>query len=88
MQVSNGAVQQLPIEPKILAVLGVDDYMTRTYYTPQRRSRPLHRLLRQPAPGDTMHSPELSAGSGLEPVSNNMPPVSILLPALGNGATS
>jgi len=67
-----GAAQP-PIEPKVLAVLGVDDYLTRAYYTPDRSAiiglyLGYYGSQRQ---GDTMHSPlNCLPGAGWAPLSN------------------
>jgi EpsI family protein len=64
---------QPPIEPKILAVLGVDDYLTRAYYTPDQSAivglyLGYYASQRQ---GDTMHSPlNCLPGAGWAPLSN------------------
>jgi EpsI family protein len=64
---------QPPIEPKVLAVLGVDDYLTRAYYTPDQSAvvglyLGYYGSQRQ---GDTMHSPlNCLPGAGWAPLSN------------------
>jgi len=65
---------QPPMEPKVLAVLGVDDYLTRAYYTPDRSAivglyLGYYGSQRQ---GDTMHSPlNCLPGAGWAPLSNS-----------------
>jgi EpsI family protein len=71
---------QPPIEPKILAVLGVDDYLTRAYYTPDRSAivglyLGYYGSQRQ---GDTMHSPlNCLPGAGWAPLSNSRMPIRV-----------
>ncbi len=73
-------VQQAPFAKDILAVLGVDDYLTRAYYTPDRTGGlglyiGYYKSQRQ---GDTMHSPlNCLPGAGWEPVSNSHLRVSV-----------
>src|SRR4051794_26537551 len=68
-------VQQPPFTKDILAILGVDDYVTRAYFTPGRREGAglyigYYESQRQ---GDTMHSPQnCLPGAGWEPVSNRL----------------
>jgi EpsI family protein len=67
-------VQDPPFAPEILAILGVDDYMARAYFTPDRAGVGVYvgyySTQRQ---GDTMHSPQnCLPGAGWEPVSNRM----------------
>ena len=72
---------QPPMEPKVLAVLGVDDYLTRAYYTPDQSGLVglylgYYGSQRQ---GDTMHSPlNCLPGAGWAPLSNTR--VSIQVP--------
>ena len=71
---------QPPIEPKVLAVLGVDDYLTRAYYWPDRTAvvglyLGYYGSQRQ---GDTMHSPlNCLPGAGWAPLSNSRIPVRV-----------
>ena len=71
---------QPPIEPKVLAVLGVDDYLTRAYYTPDQSAvvglyLGYYGSQRQ---GDTMHSPlNCLPGAGWAPLSNSRMPVRV-----------
>ena len=64
---------QPPMEPKVLAVLGVDDYLTRAYYAPDQSGLVglylgYYGSQRQ---GDTMHSPlNCLPGAGWAPLSN------------------
>lgn len=73
-------VQLPPFEDRILAVLGVDDYLTRAYYSPIDRSGVslyvgYYGSQRQ---GDTMHSPlNCLPGAGWEAVDHTMLPVSV-----------
>jgi EpsI family protein len=64
-------VQEPPFEPNILRVLGVDDYLTRVYYTPTRAGVGLYiGYYKSQRQGDTMHSPlNCLPGSGWEPLS-------------------
>jgi EpsI family protein len=67
-------VQDAPFAPEILAILGVDDYMARAYFTPERAGVGVYvgyyGTQRQ---GDTMHSPQnCLPGAGWEPVSNTL----------------
>ena len=65
-------VKEPPLEPKILAILGVDDYLTRAYFTADRKAAAglyigYYGSQRQ---GDTMHSPlNCLPGAGWEPLS-------------------
>ena len=67
-------VQQPPFAKDILAVLGVDDYLTRAYFTADRKAAlglyiGFYNSQRQ---GDTMHSPlNCLPGAGWEPVSKS-----------------
>jgi EpsI family protein len=67
-------VQQPPFAKDILAVLGVDDYLTRAYFTADRKAGVglyigYYSSQRQ---GDTMHSPlNCLPGAGWEPVSKS-----------------
>jgi len=72
-------VQQPPFEPRVLAVLGVDDYLSREYYGANRAEVGLYMgYYGSQRQGDTMHSPlNCLPGSGWEPVSRTMLPVSI-----------
>ena len=69
-----------PIEPRILAVLGVDDYLSRGYYTADRTSAiglymGYYGSQRQ---GDTMHSPlNCLPGAGWEPLSQTRIPIRV-----------
>ena len=71
---------QPPIEPKVLAVLGVDDYLTRAYYAPDQSAvvglyLGYYGSQRQ---GDTMHSPlNCLPGAGWAPLSNSRMPVRV-----------
>jgi EpsI family protein len=81
-------VQEPPIEASILAVLGVDDYLTRAYFNPDRSGAGLYiGYYGSQRQGDTMHSPlNCLPGSGWEPISKSFMPISI--PAGGHGASN
>jgi EpsI family protein len=81
MQLSDWrGIQLPPFEERILAVLGVDDYLTRAYYAPVERAGVslyigYYGSQRQ---GDTMHSPlNCLPGAGWEPISHSFLPVSV-----------
>lgn len=79
-------VQDPPFTPEILAILGVDDYMARAYFKPDRSGVGVYvgyyGTQRQ---GDTMHSPQnCLPGAGWEPVSNTM----LTVPVRDPGATA
>ncbi len=65
-------VQDPPFTPEILAILGVDDYMARAYFTPERAGVGVYvGYYGSQRQGDTMHSPQnCLPGAGWEPVSN------------------
>lgn len=73
-------VQQAPFAKDVLAVLGVDDYLTRAYFTPDRAEGAglyigYYQSQRQ---GDTMHSPlNCLPGAGWEPVSQSFHSVNV-----------
>jgi len=66
--------QELPIDAEILAVLGVDDYLSRTYFTPDRNGVGLYvGYYESQKQGDTIHSPlNCLPGAGWEPLSNSV----------------
>jgi EpsI family protein len=68
------ARQLPPLEPEILAVLGVDDYLTRVYYAePQSEVGLYVGYYRSQRQGDTIHSPlNCLPGAGWEPVSKGL----------------
>ena len=72
-------VEASPLEPNILAELGVDDYLTRVYFDPSRSAIGLYvGYYGSQRQGDTMHSPQnCLPGAGWEPVSRRMLPISI-----------
>ena len=72
-------VQLPPFEPSILAILGVDDYMARAYFTPDRSGVGLYiGYYGSQRQGDTIHSPQnCLPGAGWEPVSQSMLPVTV-----------
>ena len=71
--------QQPPLTKDILAVLGVDDYMTRAYFAPDRAGVGLYiGYYGSQRQGDTMHSPlNCLPGAGWQPVSQTTMPVSV-----------
>jgi EpsI family protein len=81
-------VQEPPLDPRVLAVLGVDDYLSRAYYTSDRSAAVglyvgYYGSQRQ---GDTMHSPQnCLPGSGWEPVSNRL--LRIAIPSAPAGSS-
>jgi EpsI family protein len=64
-------VQEPPFEASILKVLGVDEYLTRTYFLRNRSGVGLYiGYYRSQRQGDTMHSPlNCLPGAGWEPIS-------------------
>jgi EpsI family protein len=71
------AINNPPMEPEVLAVLGADDYLSRVYYRPDGTAVGLylgyHGSQRQ---GDTIHSPlNCLPGAGWEPVSQGRLPI-------------
>lgn len=79
--------QQLPpMDAKILAVLGVDDYLSRTYSTPDRALVGLYvGFYSSQRQGDSIHSPmNCLPGAGWEPLSRS----SIKIPVSMAGGTT
>src|SRR5262245_25547914 len=80
-------VPQAPFSKDVLAVLGVDDYLTRVYFTSQRTEGAglyigYYQSQRQ---GDTMHSPlNCLPGAGWEPLSQSYLPLDV--PVAGGSA--
>jgi len=72
-------VQEPPFDPRVLAQLGVDDYVTRTYYSSERSAVGLYiGYYGSQRQGDTMHSPKnCLPGSGWEPLSNAVLPIRV-----------
>jgi EpsI family protein len=70
-------VRQPPMDARVLAELGVDDYVTRTYHAPDRSEVGLYiGYYGSQRQGDTMHSPQnCLPGSGWEPISNSLLPI-------------
>jgi EpsI family protein len=64
-------VQEPPFSKDILAVLGVNDYLTRAYFTPDQAGVGLYiGYYQSQRQGDTMHSPlSCLPGAGWEPLS-------------------
>lgn len=65
------AVNAAPFDKDVLKVLGVDEYVTRVYYNPQRAAVGLYiGFYASQRQGDTIHSPmNCLPGAGWEPVS-------------------
>jgi EpsI family protein len=82
-------VQEPPFEASILRVLGVDEYLTRAYFLPDRSGVGLYiGYYRSQRQGDTMHSPlNCLPGSGWEPISQTYARVPVASGAAG-GAPS
>jgi len=78
-------VQQPPMDPKILAVLGANDYLTRAYFADDRSGVGLYiGYYESQRQGDTMHSPlNCLPGAGWEPVSKT----TMTIPLAGSAAT-
>lgn len=75
MQISDWrGVPQPPFTDAVLKILGVDDYLTRAYVSPDRTTVGLYiGYWKSQRQGDTMHSPQnCLPGSGWEPVSQSM----------------
>jgi len=72
-------VHQQPFTKEILAILGVDDYIVRAYFTPARKGVGLYiGYYQSQRQGDTMHSPQnCLPGAGWEPVSNGKATVTV-----------
>ena len=76
--------QQLPpIEDKVLAVLGVDDYLNRAYYGPERSAAGLYiGYYKSQRQGDSIHSPQnCLPGAGWEPLAQSL--LTIATPSAG-----
>ena len=65
--------QEAPFSKEILAVLGVNDYLARAYFTPDRSGVGLYiGYYQSQRQGDTMHSPlNCLPGAGWEPLSKS-----------------
>jgi len=73
-QIGNWNGQQLPpLENRILAILGVDDYLNRVYYAPDRSVAGLYiGYYKSQRQGDSIHSPQnCLPGAGWEPLENS-----------------
>ena len=72
-------VQEPPFEPNILRILGVDDYLTRAYFTSARAGVGLYiGYYKSQRQGDTMHSPlNCLPGAGWEPMSQSFTSVQV-----------
>jgi len=73
------AVQEPALDPLVLKELGVDDYLTRAYFTSSGSGVGLYvGYYGSQRQGDTMHSPQnCLPGAGWEPVSNSRLPIEI-----------
>ena len=67
-------IQRPPLTDKILAVLGLDDYISRFYVLPNNQGADLYvGYWRSQRQGDTMHSPQnCLPGAGWEPLSQGL----------------
>ncbi len=83
-------VPDRPLSKEELAVLRADDYLTRTYYTPQRSVIGLYvGFWKSQRQGDTIHSPlNCLPGAGWEPVSRNIVNLADLTGVPRAGATA
>jgi EpsI family protein len=82
LQIGRWAGQdQTPFSKDILAILGVDDYITRSYFTPEHERVGLYiGYYGSQRQGDTMHSPQnCLPGAGWEPLSHQL--LTLTLPA-------
>jgi EpsI family protein len=81
-------VQQPPMEPRVLEMLGVNDYLTRAYFRSDRAGVGLYiGYFESQRQGDTIHSPlNCLPGAGWTPVSKNT--IQIALPSTGSGAAA
>jgi EpsI family protein len=72
-------VQEPPFEPNILRILGVDDYLTRVYFTSARAGVGLYiGFYKSQRQGDTMHSPlNCLPGAGWEPMRQSFKTVQV-----------
>jgi EpsI family protein len=66
--------QQPPLEDRILAILGVDDYLDRIYYGPDRSVASLYiGYYKSQRQGDSIHSPQnCLPGAGWEPTEKGL----------------
>jgi EpsI family protein len=76
-----------PFTKDVMAILGVDDYITRIYFTPSREGIGLYLgYYESQRQGDTMHSPQnCLPGAGWEPVSNSK--LNLVVPSGSTGTT-
>jgi len=80
MQLGQWSGQQVPpIDAKVLRVLGVDDYVNRVYYGPERSAAGLYiGYYKSQRQGDSIHSPQnCLPGAGWEPLAQGLLTVSI-----------
>jgi EpsI family protein len=75
-------IQEPPLDTSVLTVLGVDDYLYRDYFTPDRSNIGLYiGYYASQRQGDTMHSPlNCLPGSGWEPVSKRTIQIAVATP--------
>jgi len=86
-QIQRWTGEQLPpMDAKILAILGVDDYMSRAYYAPDRAIVGLYvGFYNSQRQGDSIHSPmNCLPGAGWEPLSKSFVRIPV---ALGDART-
>ena len=78
--------QSMPMDAKILAVLGVDDYLNRVYTTPDRALVGVYvGFYNSQRQGDSIHSPmNCLPGAGWEPLSRS----AVKIPVAMNGGTT
>src|SRR5258708_6669445 len=83
-------VQEPPLDPNILRVLGVDDYLSRAYFAPDRSGVGLYiGYYGSQRQGDTMHSPlNCLPGAGWEPLSKTTIAVPVALGSSGGQGSS
>jgi EpsI family protein len=72
-------VQEPPLDSSVLALLRLDDYLTRAYFDPTQDGVGLYiGYYGSQRQGDTMHSPQnCLPGAGWEPVSRSMLPIAV-----------
>jgi EpsI family protein len=78
--------QQLPaMDPKILAILGVDDYLNRAYYRQDRAAAGLYiGYYKSQRQGDSIHSPlNCLPGAGWEPLAQSYLTIPVTIAAAG-----
>jgi len=76
-----------PLDPAVLAVLGVNDYIVRDYFAPRRIAGLYVGYWQTQREGDTIHSPlNCLPGSGWQPVSKSTLGVGVSDPTVAGGA--